>query len=136
MVPVVGSTTIGGIPVANLLPASKLNQIVKRTQDGGAEIVNLLKTGSAYYAPSAAIVQMVEAIVKDSNRVLPAAAWVTGQYGLEDMFIGVPVRLGRNGVEEIVELSLNEKESSDMQSSGAHVREVIEAYQNLPTDDA
>ena len=89
---------------------------------------------SAWYAPGAGAAEMVEAIVKDSNRVLPAAAWVTGQYGLEDMFIGVPVTLGKGGVKEIVELDLNEKEQADMKASGDHVREVIDAYQNLPQD--
>ena len=86
---------------------------------------------SAWYAPGAGAAEMVEAIVKDSNRVLPAAAWVTGQYGLEDMFIGVPVKLGKGGVKQIVELDLNEKEASDMQASGEHVREIIGAYERI-----
>ncbi|MEM6325950.1 MAG: malate dehydrogenase [Bacteroidota bacterium] len=133
MTPLPRFTTIGSQPVTDLIEAGRLDEIIERTKKGGGEIVKLMGT-SAWYAPGAGAAEMVEAIVKDSNRVLPAAAWVTGQYGLNDLFIGVPVRLGAGGVKEIVELDLNEKESADMQASGAHVREVIEAYQNLPKD--
>ena len=130
MTPLPRFTTIGSQPVTDLVSESRLDEIIERTKKGGGEIVKLMGT-SAWYAPGAGAAEMVEAIVKDSNRVLPAAAWVTGQYGLNDMFIGVPVRLGKGGVKEIVELDLNEKEASDMQASGAHVREVIGAYENL-----
>ncbi|HIG73460.1 MAG TPA: malate dehydrogenase [Bacteroidetes bacterium] len=133
MTPLPRFTTIGSQPVTDLISEERLDEIIERTKKGGGEIVKLMGT-SAWYAPGAGAAEMVEAIVKNSNRVLPAAAWVTGQYGLNDMFIGVPVRLGTGGVKEIVELDLNEKEASDMQASGAHVREVIEAYQNLPKD--
>ncbi|WP_412063675.1 malate dehydrogenase [Rubrivirga sp. IMCC45206] len=135
MTPLPRFTTVGSRPVTEMIEASRLDEIIERTKKGGGEIVKLMGT-SAWYAPGAGAAEMVEAIVKDSGRVLPAAAWVSGQYGLEDMFIGVPVKLGKNGVEEVVELDLNDKEKADMQSSGAHVREVIEAYQNLPKDDA
>ncbi|MEM0962447.1 MAG: malate dehydrogenase [Bacteroidota bacterium] len=133
MTPLPRFTTVGTRPVTELIEASRLDEIIERTKKGGGEIVKLMGT-SAWYAPGAGAAEMVEAIVKDSNRVLPGAAWVTGQYGLEDMFIGVPVRLGAGGVKEIIELDLNETESADMQASGRHVREVIEAYQNLPKD--
>ena len=135
MTPLPRFTTVGSQPVTDLIEESRLDEIIERTKKGGGEIVKLMGT-SAWYAPGAGAAEMVEAIVKDSQRVLPAAAWVTGQYGLEDMFIGVPVRLGKNGVEEIVELDLNEKEKSDMKASGDHVREVIGAYENLPKGDA
>jgi len=135
MTPLPRFTTIGSQPVTNLIDEARLDEIIDRTKKGGGEIVGLMGT-SAWYAPGAGAAEMVEAIVKDSNRVLPAAAWVTGQYGLEDLFIGVPVKLGAGGIKEIVELDLNDKESSDMQASGEHVREVIEAYKNLPKADA
>ena len=130
MTPLPRFTTIGSQPVTDLVSESRLDEIIERTKKGGGEIVKLMGT-SAWYAPGAGAAEMVEAIVKDSNRVLPAAAWVTGQYGLNDMFIGVPVRLGKGGVKEIVELDLNEKEAADMKASGEHVREVIGAYKNL-----
>lgn len=109
MVPLPRFTTVGGIPLPELLDSQRINQIVERTKGGGGEIVKLMGT-SAWYAPGAAAAEMVEAIVKDSGRVVPCAAWLTGQYGLKDMFIGVPVRLGRNGVEEIIEVKLDETE--------------------------
>ena len=130
MTPLPRFTTVGSRPVTDLIEADRLDEIIERTKKGGGEIVGLMGT-SAWYAPGAGAAEMVEAIVKDSKRVLPCAAWVTGQYGLEDMFIGVPVKLGRGGVEEIVELDLNETEAADMQASGEHVREVIGAYENL-----
>ena len=130
MTPLPRYTTVGSRPVTELIEASRLDEIITRTKKGGGEIVGLMGT-SAWYAPGAGAAEMVEAIVKDSKRVLPCAAWVTGQYGLEDMFIGVPVKLGRAGVEEIVELDLNDEEAADMKASGEHVREVIGAYENL-----
>ena len=126
MVPVVGSTTIGGIPVANLLPAEKLHQIVKRTQDGGAEIVNLLKTGSAYYAPSAAIVQMVEAMLFDKKQIMPCTAYLQGEYGIDNIYVGVPVKLGAGGVEEIIQFDLTDEELAALRKSADAVKELVD----------
>ncbi len=122
MVPLVSYTTVSGIPVTQLLDAKRLEAIVSRTRQGGAEIVKHLKTGSAYYAPSAAAVQMVEAIVKDKKRVLPCAAWLTGEYGLQDVYCGVPCKLGRNGLEAILEVELSEQERTALHQSAEAVR--------------
>ncbi len=122
MVPLVSYTTVSGIPVTQLLDAERLAAIVSRTRQGGAEIVKHLKTGSAYYAPSAAAVQMVEAIVKDKKRVLPCAAWLTGEYGLHDVYCGVPCKLGRNGLEAILEVELSEEEQTALHQSAEAVR--------------
>jgi len=103
MVPVVSNTNVSGIPVTELMPKDRLDAIVQRTRDGGAEIVKHLKTGSAYYAPSAAAAEMVDAIVLDQKRVLPCAALLSGEYGVTDLFLGVPVMLGKNGIEKIYE---------------------------------
>lgn len=126
MVPVVGSTTVGGIPVASLIDADRLEEIVQRTRDGGAEIVNYLKTGSAYYAPSAAIVQMVEAILFDKNAILPCTALLEGEYGINDLFVGVPVKLGSGGVVEVVEFDLNDEEMAALKHSADAVQELVE----------
>lgn len=130
MVPLPRYTTIGGIPLPQLMDDETIDAIVERTKFGGGEIVKLMGT-SAWYAPGAAAAQMVEAIVKDSGRVLPCAAWVTGQYGLDDLFIGVPVKLGRNGVEEIVEVDLDEAEQALMNQSADHVRKNLEALERV-----
>jgi malate dehydrogenase len=130
MVPLPRFTSIAGKPLPELLPEGRINDIVERAKKGGGEIVALMGT-SAWYAPGAAAAEMVEAIVKDSNRVLPAAAWVTGQYGLNDLFIGVPVKLGKGGIKEIVELELNADEQQLMQSSAEAVREVVGAYERI-----
>jgi len=122
MVPLVSYTTVSGIPVTQLLDAERLEAIVSRTRQGGAEIVKHLKTGSAYYAPSAAAVQMVEAIVKDKKRVLPCSAWLTGEYGLQDVYCGVPCKLGRNGLEAILEVELSEEEQTALLRSAEAVR--------------
>jgi malate dehydrogenase len=122
MVPLVSYTTVSGIPVTQLLDVERLEAIVSRTRQGGAEIVKHLKTGSAYYAPSAAAVQMVEAIVKDKKRVLPCAAWLTGEYGLQDVYCGVPCKLGRNGLEAILEVELSEEEQTALHQSAEAVR--------------
>lgn len=122
MVPLVSYTTVSGIPVSQLLPADVLDKIVQRTRNGGAEIVAHLKTGSAYYAPSAAAVQMVEAIVLDKKRVLPASAWLQGEYGLKDVYCGVPVKLGRQGLEQILQVSLTAAEQKDLEASADAVR--------------
>jgi len=124
MVPLVSYTTVSGIPVSQLLAKDKLDAIVTRTRNGGAEIVAHLKTGSAYYAPSAAAVQMVEAIVLDKKRVLPCAAWLQGEYGLRDIFCGVPCKLGRNGLEQILQVQLTEQEKQDLAASAESVRSV------------
>jgi malate dehydrogenase len=124
MVPLVSYTTVSGIPVTQLLAKDKLDAIVTRTRNGGAEIVAFLKTGSAYYAPSAAAVQMVEAIALDKKRVLPCAAWLQGEYGLRDMFCGVPCKLGRKGLEQIIEVQLTEQEKKDLAASAESVRAV------------
>lgn len=126
MVPVVGSTTVGGIPVNKLMSKETLESIVQRTRDGGAEIVNYLKTGSAYYAPSASIVQMVEAILFDKRQILPCTAYLQGEYGINNLFVGVPVKLGANGVEEIIEFDLNEEELSALKRSADAVQELVD----------
>ena len=126
MVPVVGSTTVGGQPVADLISPERLDEIVKRTQDGGAEIVGLLKTGSAYYAPSAAVAQMVEAVLLDKKQILPCTTYLEGEYGIDGLFVGVPVKLGAGGVEEIIEFDLTPEESAALDYSANAVRELVE----------
>jgi malate dehydrogenase len=122
MVPLVSYTTVSGIPVSQLMPREKLDQIVDRTRNGGAEIVAFLKTGSAYYAPSAAAVQMVEAIALDKRRILPCSAWLQGEYGLKDVFCGVPCKIGRNGLEGILEITLTDAERAELAKSAEAVR--------------
>ena len=123
MVPLISYTTVSGIPVTQLMERPKLDAIVDRTRNGGAEIVKFLKTGSAYYAPSAGAVQMAEAIVKDKKRILPCAAWLQGEYGMRDLFLGVPVKLGRNGMEGIIEVELTDDERAALQKSADAVLE-------------
>ncbi len=132
MVPLPRYTTIGGIPLPNLMDADKIGAIVDRTKAGGGEIVKLEGT-SAWYAPGAAAAEMVEAIVKNSGRILPCAVWLSGQYGEEGIFIGAPIRLGRNGVEEIIEVPLDESEQELMKSSAGHVRDNLAALERLET---
>jgi malate dehydrogenase len=122
MVPLVSYTTVSGIPVGQLIVADKLAAIVDRTRNGGAEIVAFLKTGSAYYAPSAAAVQMVEAIALDKRRILPCSAWLQGEFGLRDVFCGVPCKLGRRGIERIVEITLTDAERAELVKSADAVR--------------
>ncbi len=124
MVPLISCTTVSGMPVTQLLAKDTLDAIVARTRNGGAEIVAHLKTGSAYYAPSAAAVQMVEAIVLDKKRVLPCAAWLQGEYGLTGMFCGVPCKIGRGGLEQIIEVALTEQEKKDLHASAEAVRSI------------
>ena len=126
MVPVTASTTVGGQPIAEVLSQDRIESIVKRTQDGGAEIVNLLKTGSAYYAPSAAIVQMVEAILFDRQEILPCTAYLEGEYGIDGLYVGVPVRLGAGGVEDIIRFNLTDSEQAALLNSAEAVRELVE----------
>jgi malate dehydrogenase len=130
MVPLPRYTTVGGIPVTELIDADKLNAIVERTKKGGGELVNLMGT-SAWYAPGAAAAQMVEAIVRDQKRVFPVCTWLTGEYGVKDLYLGVPVILGKNGIERIIELDLNEEEKALLKDSEAAVREVKAAYDNM-----
>src|SRR5712692_6925583 len=127
MVPLVSYTTVSGIPVTQLLDKAKLDKIVDRTRNGGAEIVAFLKTGSAYYAPSAATAQMVESIVLDQKRLLPCAAWVQGEYGVSGIFLGVPCKLGRNGLERILEVKLSPDEAAALKQSAAAVKETMAA---------
>jgi malate dehydrogenase len=122
MVPLVSYTTVSGIPVAQLIDRQKLDTIVTRTRNGGAEIVGFLKTGSAYYAPSAAAVQMVEAIALDRKRILPCSVWLQGEYGLRDVFCGVPCKLGRTGLERIIEVTLTDAEREELWNSAEAVR--------------
>jgi malate dehydrogenase len=123
MVPLVSYTTVSGIPITQLISSERLEAIVQRTRSGGAEIVQHLKTGSAYYAPSAAAVQMAEAIVKDKKRILPCSAWLEGEYGMEGLFLGVPCKLGRNGLEAIIEVELSPTEREALDRSAEAVRE-------------
>jgi malate dehydrogenase len=127
MVPLVSYTTVSGIPVTQLLEQAKLDAIVDRARNGGAEIVGLLKTGSAYYAPSAAAVQMVEAIAHDKKRILPCAVWLQGEYGIRDVFCGVPAKLGRRGLEQIVDIRLTAEESKALHASAEAVRSTMVA---------
>jgi len=125
MVPLVRYATVAGIKVEDLIPKDKLDAMVARTRNGGAEIVNLLKTGSAYYAPSSSVVEMVRSILDDEKRVLPVAAYCTGQYGVKDMFVGVPAVLGKTGVEKIIELKLTGDELAQLKKSADHVLENV-----------
>jgi malate dehydrogenase len=127
MVPLVRYTTVGGIPVTQLLPAERIAALVERTRKGGGEIVALLKTGSAYYAPGAAVVQMVEAILKDKKRVLPVAAYLDGEYGERDIYVGVPAVIGSGGVERVLEIELNEEERASFRRSVNSVRTLLAA---------
>ncbi len=131
MVPLPRFTTIGGIPVTEFIAQDRLDAIVDRARKGGGEIVSLLKTGSAYYAPGAAAVQMVEAVLRDKKRVLPCACYLEGEYGLSDIYFGVPCVLGAGGVEKIIELPLNEAEMAQVQKSAAGVRSSIETLKTL-----
>lgn len=125
MVPLPRYTTVAGIPITELMPEETISQLTERTRNGGAEIVSLLKTGSAFYAPGAAVAQMAEAIIKDKKRILPCSAYLTGQYGINDVYIGVPVKLGANGVEDIIELQLTDSELAALQKSANIYREGI-----------
>ncbi|MCS7061691.1 MAG: malate dehydrogenase [Anaerolineae bacterium] len=127
MVPLVRYSTVAGIPISELMPKERVEAIVQRTRQGGGEIVNLLKTGSAYYAPGAAVAEMVEAILLDRKLILPCAAYLEGEYGLHDMFFGVPVKLGRQGIEEIIQITLFPEEQEMLNKSAALVRSTMSA---------
>ena len=130
MVPLPRYTTVAGIPVTELIEKDKLDAIIDRTKKGGGEIVNLLGT-SAWYAPGAAAAQMVEAILKDQKRIYPVCAWLQGEYGLKDIYLGVPAKLGKNGIESIIELKLNDEETKLLQSSAKAVKEVMDVLDNM-----
>jgi malate dehydrogenase len=125
MVPVPRYTTVAGIPVTELLPKEQLDRIIKRTANGGAEIVSFLKTGSAFYAPSAAVVEMVDAIFNDRKKILPCAAYLEGEYGIHGLFVGVPVKLSARGIEQIIEIKLTPEEQAALQKSANAVRELV-----------
>jgi malate dehydrogenase len=126
MVPLPSMATVGGVAITDLLPQDRVEAIVDRTRGGGAEVVQLLQSGSAFYAPSAAVVEMVDSILLDQKRLLPCAVYLQGEYGIDDLFVGVPVKLGASGVEEIVELDLEQNELEDLKSSAGAVRELVE----------
>ena len=126
MVPLPRYSTVAGIPITDLLPADRIEALVKRTANGGAEIVALLKSGSAYYAPAAATVEMMEAILKDKKKILPCAAYLDGEYGVKGLYVGVPVKLGRSGVEQIIEITLTAEEQAAFQKSAGAVRELVD----------
>jgi len=126
MVPLISHTTVAGIPITELLPKERIDAIIQRTRDGGAEIVKHLKTGSAYYAPSAAAVEMAEAILKDKKKILPCAAYLEGEYGISGYFIGVPCKLGAAGLEEVIEVKLTPEEDAALKKSAAAVKELCD----------
>lgn len=127
MVPLTRHSNVAGVPLNEILPPDRLAAIVERTRKGGGEIVSLLKTGSAFYAPAAALAQMVEAMLRDRHLIVPASAYLQGEYGQEGIFFGVPAQLGRGGLEKVIEYALNEEEQEALDASAAHVRETIEA---------
>jgi malate dehydrogenase len=131
MIPLTRHSNVAGVPLKDTMAVDKLNAIVERTRNGGGEIVSLLKTGSAYYAPAAAVAQMVEAIIKDKHLIVPAAAYMQGEYGLKGFFFGVPVQLGRKGIEKIIQYELNSEEKESIQRSAAAVQETTEALEKL-----
>jgi malate dehydrogenase len=125
MVPLVRYSTVAGIPLTELLPKEKINSIIKRVRDGGIEIVNYLRTGSAYYAPANGITRMVESIVKDKKRIIPCSVYLDGEYGLKDIFCGVPVKLGKNGIDEIISIKLSEEELESLNISALDIKSNI-----------
>jgi malate dehydrogenase len=131
MVPVVSYTNVAGVPIRQKVSDQRLEEIVQRTRDGGAEVVKLLQKGSAFYAPAAATAEMIDSIVLDQKRVLPCAALCQGEYGFDGLFVGVPVRLGAEGVEEIVEIELDKKERQELEKSAEAVRELVETLEKV-----
>lgn len=134
MVPLASYTSVSGIPLTQLLAQDRIDALVERTRKGGGEIVAYLKTGSAYYAPAAAAVQMAEAIVKDKRRILPCAAWLQGEYGFNDLFLGVPCMLGENGLERILEVELASDEQAALATSADHVKSTVEALKAIEAE--
>lgn len=131
MVPLPRYSTVAGIPITELMPKDRIDALVERTANGGAEIVSLLKTGSAYYAPASAAVEMTESILKDKKKILPCAAYLDGEYGIHNLYIGVPVKLGKNGIEEIVQITLMDDEQKALQESADAVKELVETMKKL-----
>jgi malate dehydrogenase len=131
MVPLPRYSTVAGIPITELMPEDRIKALVERTANGGAEIVGLLKTGSAYYAPASAAVEMAESILKDKKKVLPCAAYLQGEYGYNDLFIGVPVKLGKDGIEEVIEIELTDEERAALDKSAAAVQELKDLLKTL-----
>ncbi len=131
MVPLPRYSTVAGIPITELIPKERIDALVERTANGGAEIVGLLKTGSAFYAPASAAVEMAESILKDRKKILPCAVYLEGEYGCQDLFIGVPVKLGANGVEQVVQIQLTDEENAALQKSADAVRELKEKLKEL-----
>ena len=131
MVPLPRYSTVAGIPITELMSKDRIDALVERTANGGAEIVSLLKTGSAYYAPASAAVEMAESILKDKKKILPCAAYLEGEYGINNLFIGVPVKLGANGIEEIIQIDLTDEEKSALQKSADAVTDIVEALKKL-----
>jgi malate dehydrogenase len=131
MVPLPRYSTAGGVPITELIEAGRIEEIVDRTRNGGAEIVALLKTGSAYYAPAASVAQMVDSILNDRNEILPCAAYLQGEYGVDGLFVGVPVKLGRTGITEIVEIELSDSERTAFDRSAEAVRELVDAMARM-----
>ncbi|MDR4498583.1 MAG: malate dehydrogenase [Candidatus Scalindua sp.] len=129
MIPMIRYTNVAGIPVTELIPKDKLDAIIQRTRDGGVEIVNLLKKGSAFYAPASSVVEMVDAILRDKKKILPCTVLCKGEYGLNDIFLGLPVKLGRKGVEQIIEITLTKEESDGLNNSANAVRELCHTVQ-------
>jgi malate dehydrogenase len=131
MVPLARFTTVAGIPITELLPEDKIEALIQRTRDGGAEIVKLLKTGSAFYAPGASAVEMAESILKDKKKILPCCVYADGEYDINGTFVGLPVKLGKNGIEEIIQISLTDKEREELHISAGHVKELCERIHEL-----
>jgi malate dehydrogenase len=131
MVPLPRYTTVAGIPLADLLDQPTIDQIVDRARNGGAEIVAHLKTGSAFYAPSASVLEMIESIVKDKKKILPCAVYLTGEYGIKDLYVGVPVKLGKNGIEQIIEIKLTDAEKQQLRKSADAVQELVNSLKTL-----
>ena len=136
MVPLVRYTTVGGIPISELLPAERVEALVQRTRQGGGEIVALLKAGSAYYAPSASIAQMVEAILLDKKRILPGCAYLEGEFGINGLCVGVPVKVGAGGMEQVIEIRLTAQEQAALNSSAASVQELVEVMRKAKAEGA
>ena len=126
MVPLARYSTVAGIPITELMAEDRVEALIQRTRDGGAEIVGLLKTGSAYYAPSAAVAEMVAAILRDKKKILPCCTYLQGEYGINDLYVGVPVKLGRKGMEQIMEISLSKEEETQLQNSAAAVQQLVD----------
>lgn len=131
MVPLPRYTTVAGIPLADMLDQATIDQIVDRARNGGAEIVAHLKTGSAFYAPSASVLEMIESIAKDKKKILPCAVYLTGEYGIKDLYVGVPVKLGKNGIEQIIEIKLTDAEKGLLRKSADAVQELVQSLKTL-----